>query len=126
MFADRPATLMYLDPPYFVKRAYEYAVDSNEEAFHRELLEACCKSRAMLLISGYRNKLYDSILTKERGWSRTTIKTHTRDTTGKDYSRTEVLWRNANFLRAKKEGRVPLRLTKKEIKENKINPSRKR
>lgn len=124
MFADRPATLMYLDPPYFVKRAYDYVIDAKDEKFHRELLEACCRSRAMILISGYRNKLYNSILTKERGWSRTSIDTHTRDTTGKDYSRTEVLWRNAAFMRAKNENKIPLRLTKNEIKENKINPPR--
>lgn len=124
MFADRPATLMYLDPPYFVKRAYGYAIDAKDEKFHRELLDACCRSRAMILISGYRNKLYDAILTKDRGWSRTTISAKTRDTTGQDHTRTEVLWRNAAFIRAKKENKIPLRLTKKEIKENKINPSR--
>ena len=124
MFSNRPATLMYLDPPYFVKRAYEYAIDAKDEKFHRELLEACCRSRAMILISGYRNKLYDSILTAKNGWSQVTIDTHTRDTTGKDYSRTEVIWRNAQFMRARQENKVPLRLTKDEIKENKINPPR--
>lgn len=124
MFADRPATLMYLDPPYFVKRAYGYAIDAKDEQFHRELLSACCRSRAMIVISGYRNKLYDEILTKEDGWSRTSIETHTRDTSGEDYERTEVLWRNATFMRAKRENKVPLRLTKTEIEQNKINPPR--
>lgn len=124
MFSNRPATLMYLDPPYFVKRAYEYAIDAKDEKFHLELLEACCRSRAMILISGYRNKLYDSILTAKNGWSQVTIDTHTRDTTGKDYARTEVLWNNAQFIRAREENKVPIRLTKIEIKENKINPSR--
>lgn len=124
MFADRPATLMYLDPPYFVKRAYGYAIDAKDEKFHRELLQECCRSRAMILISGYRTPLYDKLLRKERGWIRTTISTKTRDTSGKDHCRTEVLWRNAAFVRAKKENKVPLRLTRKEIKENKINPPR--
>jgi DNA adenine methylase len=124
MFSNRPATLMYLDPPYFVKRAYDYAIDAKDEKFHLELLEASCRSRAMILISGYRNKLYDSILTTKNGWSQVTIDTHTRDTTGKDYAKTEVLWNNAQFTRARKENKVPIRLTKDEIKENKINPSR--
>ncbi len=124
MFSDRPATLMYLDPPYFVKRAYDYAIDAKDEAFHRELLDVCTRSKAMIMISGYQNELYDSILTATNGWSRVTIDTHTRDTTGEDYSRTEVIWRNAQFMRARNENRVPLRLTKKEIKENKINPPR--
>ena len=69
----------------------------------------------MILISGYRNKLYDTILTKDKGWSRTTIDTHTRDTTGKDYSRTEVIWRNAQFMRARRENKVPLRLDRKSV-----------
>ncbi len=126
MFADRPATLMYLDPPYFAKRAHGYVIDAKDEAFHRELLTLCVRSKAMLLISGYRNKLYDSILTKDGGWSRTSIKTITRDTTGQDYERTEVLWRNASYMRAQKSGKVPIRLSKKEAKENKVNPARTR
>lgn len=126
MFSDRPATLMYLDPPYFVKREHGYAIDAKDEPFHRDLLKLCCRSKAMILISGYRNKLYDSILTRANGWHRTTIDTHTRDTTGKDYSRTEVLWRNSQFMQARKAGRVSIRLTKRELKEKKINPPRKR
>lgn len=125
-FADRPATLIYLDPPYFVKRIHDYMIDAKDEPFHRELLKICCRSQAMILISGYRNKLYDSILTRKNGWHRTTIDTHTRDATGKDYSRTEVLWWNEQFVLARKTGKVQLRLTKTEIRENKINPPRKR
>ncbi len=126
MFADRPATLMYLDPPYFVKRVHGYVIDAKDEAFHRELLNLCARSRAMLLISGYRNRLYDTTLTKNEGWTRTSIKTNTRDTTGQDYERTEVLWRNEAFKRAQQSGKVPIRLSKKEAKENKVNPSRSR
>jgi DNA adenine methylase len=126
MFLDRPATLMYLDPPYFMKRAHGYAIDAKDEKFHRELLELCVRSRAMMLISGYRNKVYDSILTKDRGWHRTSIATITRDTTGKDYERTEVLWRNSRFMQAQRTGKVPIRLSKKEVKEKKVNPVRKR
>lgn len=126
MFLDRPATLMYLDPPYFTKRAHGYAIDAKDEKFHRELLALCVRSKAMMLISGYRNKVYDSILTRDKGWHRVSIATLTRDTTGKDYERTEVLWRNSRFTEAQKKGKILIRLSKKEVKENKVNPARKR
>ena len=126
MFADRPATLFYLDPPYFVKRDHRYVIDAKDKKFHEELLDLCCKSRSMLLISGYDNELYNDRLSERDGWTRVKIKTHTRDTRGMDYARTEVLWKNKHFVKAEKTGKVPIRLTKQEIKENKINPPRKR
>lgn len=126
MFANRPATLVYLDPPYFVKRDHGYVIDANDRDFHTRLLDVCNKAKCMLLISAYENKLYEEMLPPEHGWLRTTIDTHTRDTSGKDYARTEVLWMNAQFSRAKSADKVPLRLTKKERHENKINPSRSR
>jgi DNA adenine methylase len=126
MFADRPATLVYLDPPYFPKCSHKYSIGTNNEAFHSELLEICCKARCMILISGYDNKLYKSILTRNNGWTRTEIKTKTKDTKGKDYPRTEVLWCNTRFRKAKKAGRVLIRLSTKERARKKINPPRKR
>ena len=126
MFGDRPATLMYLDPPYFTKRQHGYIIDARDEEFHQMLLKKCLKARCMLLISGYQNELYDELLTSKRGWEKTTIETTTRDTTGKDYSRTEVLWMNPVFVTAKKSGKLPLRLTRREKEDRKINPSRKR
>ena len=48
----------------------------------------------MILLSGYDNALYETMLVKDGGWTKKKIKTHTRDTTGKDYARTEVLWMN--------------------------------
>lgn len=126
MFSDRPATLMYLDPPYFVKRRHGYVIDAQAEDFHRELLQLCVRSNAMILISGYRNTLYDALLPKSKGWQSINIATLTRDTTGKDYERTEVLWRNSHFIRAKQLNKVPIRLTKVESAQQKVNPPRKR
>ena len=126
IFQDRPATLLYLDPPYFVKRRSEYTIDANNLVFHEKLLDVCQKARCMILISGYENDLYKNLLTPDKGWSKKTIETHTRDTTGKNIDRTEVLWMNAQFVKAKKTNRVPIRLKAKERRENKINPSRKR
>ena len=126
MFHNRPATLMYLDPPYFVKRSCEYTIDSNNLEFHTKLLDVCQRVHCMILISGYENNLYDNLLTPDNGWTKKKIETHTRDTTGTNFPRTEVLWMNAQFVKAKKTNRVPIRLKAKEKKENKINPPRKR
>jgi DNA adenine methylase len=126
MFTDRPATLMYLDPPYYTKREHGYVIDARDRQFHVELLALCRKARCMLLLSGYQNDLYDEVLTPESGWTRCAIETHTRDTTGRDFARTESLWMNAQFQKAKKADRVPIRLTVKERKERKLNPPRKR
>ena len=124
MFLNRPATLVYLDPPYLMDRDHGYKVDANEKEFHKELLELCCRARCMVLISGYSNPLYNSFLTKKRGWQREEIITHTRNTNGKDLSRTEVLWKNRFFIKAASTGRVPIRLTAKEKENDKINPVR--
>ena len=126
MFADRPATLVYLDPPYFVKREHGYAIDANDREFHVELLEICVKAKCMLLVSGYETDLYRTMLKRKDGWKKVEIETHTRDTSGRDYAKTEVLWMNDQFMKARTTGRVPIRLNQKEIAENKINPSRKR
>jgi DNA adenine methylase len=125
MFLDRPATLVYLDPPYLMDRDHGYEIDANEKEFHDELLRLCCKAKCMVLISGYDSPLYRSVLTRERGWDHVTIETHTRDTRGNDFSRIEVLWKNRHFLRAVTTGRVPIRLTAKEKADNKVNPIRK-
>jgi len=125
MFSDRPATLFYLDPPYFVKRDHKYVIDAKDKKFHEEFLNLCCRSKAMLLISSYDNELYKDYLTKRDGWIRITIETHTRDTSGTDYARTEVLWKNKHFVKAETTAKVPIRLTKREKHEGKINPPRK-
>lgn len=124
MFSSRPATLVYLDPPYYTKRAHGYVIDANDRDFHADLLGLCKKAKCMLLISGYDNDLYAEMLKKKDGWSRCTIETHTRDTSGTDYARTEVLWMNSQFKKAQRSGRVPIRLRKEEKKQNKINPAR--
>jgi DNA adenine methylase len=123
-FLNRPATLVYLDPPYLMDRDHGYKVDANKEEFHGELLELCIRARCMVLVSGYSNKLYDLFLTKERGWKRQVIETHTRTTNGKDLTRSEVLWSNQLFVKAAATGRVPIRLSKKEKENFKVNPAR--
>ena len=124
MFLNRPATLVYLDPPYLMDRDHGYKVDANEREFHEELLELCLRARCMVLVSGYSNRLYNSYLTQQRGWHRRVIETHTRNTNGKDLTRKEVLWSNRLFAKAALTGRVPIRLSKKEKENLKVNPVR--
>lgn len=124
MFENRPATLMYLDPPYYMTRNHGYLTDAKTKEFHKELLELCLKAKCMIIISGYNNGLYSSILQEERGWEKIQIETHTRDTKGIDYARTEILWGNSHFVKAKQNNRVPIRLSKKEKKQRKVNPAR--
>lgn len=124
MFSDRPATLMYLDPPYFVRREHGYAVDANELDFHVELLERCKRAKCMLLLSAYDTEIYRELLSEKDGWTSHSIETSTRDTTGQEFERTEVLWMNAQFLKAKRTGRVPIRLSRQERRDRKLNPPR--
>lgn len=125
-FSDRPATLMYLDPPYHATRRFKYTIDPSDEEFHTELLEACCVSHCMILISGYDSPLYKSILKRKDGWTKQTIQAKTRNTRGTDFSRQEVLWKNLAYTTAVRNGRVPIRLSIKEREQKKLNPPRKR
>lgn len=125
MFSDRPATLMYLDPPYFTKREHSYEVDANSLDFHEKLLAKCRGAKCMILVSGYDCELYNELLVGRGGWAREEILCSTRDTTGRDYPRSEVLWKNLPFQKALRSGRIPIRLSKKESSERKLNPPRK-
>jgi DNA adenine methylase len=120
----RPATLVYLDPPYLADRTNGYTKDIVDKEFHRELLRIANKARCMIFISGYENELYDAMLTPAKGWSTRKIKTTTRDASGHSHKRIEVVWMNKHFTNAQKSKRIPIELTKKEKKLNKINPER--
>ena len=78
----------------------------------------------MIFISGYENEIYDKFLSATKGWVRKTIPTNTRGTKGVDSKRHEVVWMNKYFQKALESGVVPIKLTEKEIKHNKLNPER--
>jgi DNA adenine methylase len=124
-YVNRPATLVYLDPPYLGERTNGYNNDANDEGFHRRLLELSNKANCMIFISGYENNLYNSILTSEDGWEKKSIETSTKDSKGKSHSRTEVVWMNKHYLKALKTQQIPVNFTEKEKKEGKVNPERK-
>ncbi|MBV6419980.1 MAG: hypothetical protein DAHOPDDO_01206 [Ignavibacteriaceae bacterium] len=123
MYVCKPATLFYMDPPYLMERSHQYKHDIDEE-FHVELLELSNKAKCMMLISSYDNDLYNDILSPKNGWTKTVIDTNTADTSGKKYERKEVLWKNQLFEKAFRNNRVPIRLSEKEKKQHKVNPSR--
>ena len=125
-YINRPATLIYLDPPYNGERSSGYAIDANTDEFHTKLLKLANKAKCMIFISGYQNDLYDSLLTPDRGWSKKTIKTITKDPTGGTHARTEVVWMNKHFTDALAKKEIPIKLTKKENCQKKVNPERKR
>ena len=124
MFANKPATLFYMDPPYLMERSHQYKHDIDEK-FHIELLELSNKAKCMMLISSYDNDLYNKMLSTRNGWTKSIVETNTSDTSGKKYKREEVLWKNQLFENALKNNRIPIRLSQKEKKQYKVNPTRK-
>jgi len=125
-YINRPATLVYLDPPYFGDRTNGYTNDANCIDFHTSLLKLANKAKCMIFISGYQNDLYDSILTTAKGWEKKSIKTTTKDSTGNSHARIEVVWMNKYFVKASETKELPMKFTKKEKKHNKVNPTRTR
>jgi DNA adenine methylase len=123
-YINRPATLLYLDPPYLGDRASGYNRDANNDDFHVKLLNLANEAKSMIFISGYENDLYNSILTKKRGWETRTIETFTKDVKGRIHNRTEVVWMNRHFRNTLQTNKIPIDLTEKEQKQNKVNPER--
>lgn len=123
-FANRPATLVYLDPPYLAERTRGYDHDENSEEFHERLVRAAVRAKCMVFLSGYENDLYDDYLTRPQGWRKRRMKTTTRGHNGKDFEREEILWVNERYYSALRSKRVPVRLSAKESRQHKVNPSR--
>lgn len=63
---NRENVLMYIDPPYLLstrsKRIYRHEMNNQD---HVELLKILSKSKAKILLSGYENDMYNSML---EGW----------------------------------------------------------
>jgi DNA adenine methylase len=123
-FVNRPATLVYLDPPYLADRMRGYDHDQYSEEYHERLLRAAIRAKCMVFPSGYENDLYHDYLTRARGWHKRRIETTTRGHNGKDSERTEIIWYNEQYSNAFKSGLVPVRLSAKEKRYKKLNPER--
>ena len=124
MFSNRPASLVYIDPPYLTNRSSGYSVDVEDEQFHVRLLEQASVARCMIAISGYDSDVYAKFLSPDNGWSRIDLGGYTMTTDGNAISREERLWVNSVAARARRNNRVPIRLSRKERAEGKVNPIR--
>lgn len=72
---DTPRTLFYADPPYLhetrnMRNANAAYANEMTTADHAELLVALRNARGMVVISGYKNDLYDSVL---GDWTRASL-----------------------------------------------------
>ena len=81
--------LMYIDPPYVLDsrrsgKLYRHEMDDDD---HRRLLELICRSKARIVLSGYRCDMYDNALCE---WHKDTIESQTTSTE----KATETLWQN--------------------------------
>ncbi|MFA5937121.1 MAG: DNA adenine methylase [Candidatus Paceibacterota bacterium] len=87
----------YIDPPYIYKGIDSTSyVEHMKEEEHAELLEALCKSPAMVMLSGYESPLYDSLA--DKGWQKRIKRVVANVERLKDGAprkeRIEVLWTN--------------------------------
>ena len=123
-FSDRPATLVYVDPPYLGDRCEGYKIEALDQSFHERLLRKALLCRCMIVISGYKSETYTTILEGKGRWSRYELTSETQNTNGDRLLRDEMLWMNGPAEQACKTGRVPVELTKKELRDGKVNPPR--
>jgi DNA adenine methylase len=92
---DGPATLFYLDPPYLhetrtARKAYG-AFEMTEQD-HRDLLAVLKGVEGHVLLSGYRNPLYDEAL---GGWARVDVELPNNASAGTSKRRMiESIWTN--------------------------------
>lgn len=79
---------IYADPPYLLgtRKGYLYKHEMTDEQ-HTELLDTLLKHPGKVLISGYDNELYNTMLP---GWN----KAYKNTTAEKGLKRTETLWFN--------------------------------
>lgn len=93
-YGTERTSLLYVDPPYItdpgVRRGGEYRVEMTREAQHRELLDACLRCDAAVVISGYNNGVYNTMLVD---WYRYEIAAQTQQGSGHG-QRVEVIWSN--------------------------------
>lgn len=85
---NHPQTLIYIDPPYLteLRKPYMYKHEMTDND-HVKLLETIRKSKSMVILSGYDNKLYNETLSD---WYSDTCTSHAQ--TGQ--LRTEKIWMN--------------------------------
>tara|TARA_R110000772_G_scaffold2410_2_gene8469 strand:- start:77626 stop:78432 length:807 start_codon:yes stop_codon:yes gene_type:complete len=89
---DNPNTLIYCDPPYHhtTRTAARYKQDmTNDEQI--TFLNAVNKSKSKILISGYKNDIYDEHL---KDWTEINFEVQTQTGTFAQKTKIETLWKN--------------------------------
>lgn len=83
------SNLLYVDPPYLARtrNSLGYEHEAGDEAHHVEMLEALRDAKSAVVLSGYDDDLYDSMLP---GWFKTSLRS--RSQSGRET--TEVVWQN--------------------------------
>ena len=123
-YSNKPATLIYIDPPYLADRGAGYNVEARDRDFHERLLSQALLCKCMIMISGYRSKTYTKLLEGKGGWRRIELYAATQTTNGDRLGREEMLWMNKVAEEAWKTDSVRITLTEKERKDGKVNPAR--
>jgi DNA adenine methylase len=102
---NRKGVFMYLDPPYMRDTRNKNKIYKHEyyRKDHERLLKAVTESRAMILLSGYENPLYNQELA---GWHKDAVTAF--DEAGN--KKAETVWRNYSVNRGYLFGEEPLRL----------------
>ena len=83
------SNLLYVDPPYLdrTRNSVGYEHEAGDESHHRELLETLSAVKASVVLSGYDDEMYDSMLA---GWYKRAIRS--RSQSGR--KTTETVWIN--------------------------------
>lgn len=123
-FSNRPASLVYIDPPYLANRVAGYNLDATDQDFHERLLSQALLCKCMIMISGYKSKTYTELLDRKGGWYRIELSAVTQSTNGDRLGREELLWMNKHAEKALKTGRIGIRLKREEKRTLKVNPPR--
>ncbi len=123
-YSNKPATLIYIDPPYLADRGAGYRIEAGDRDFHQRLLSQALLCRCMIMISGYNSRAYTELLEKRGGWYRVKLDAVTQTTNGDRLGREEMLWMNALARNAWESGNVGIRLTRKEKRDGRVNPPR--
>lgn len=91
-------TFIYLDPPYHhsTRTSTRYDIDMDDDG-HRLLLNTIVESKSKILLSGYDNDLYETILVKENGWNKHSFEVKTTSGNFKPKTKLETVWFNYNL-----------------------------
>ena len=123
-YSNKPATLVYIDPPYLADRGVGYNIEASDRDFHERLLSQALICKCMIMISGYKSKTYSKLLEERGRWHRIQLNAATQTTNGDRLGREEMLWMNKAAERAWKTDSVGITLTEKERKDGRVNPPR--